>query len=64
MNFATPLLKGSLTHFKREERQIVTLIHEGSLTKSYSVTFSFPNVLLPQGTPQSKRNKSMEKSKQ
>lgn len=64
MNFATPLLKGSLTHFKREERQIVTLIHEGSLTKSYSVTFSFPNGLLPQGTPQSKRNKSMEKSKQ
>lgn len=57
MNLASLPLKGSLTHFKREERQIVTLLHEDSLTKSYSLTSSFPKVLLPPGRLQSKSHR-------
>lgn len=52
MNLATLPLKGSLTHFKREERQIVTLLHESSLTKKLLTNIFIPqSPVTPRKTP-------------
>lgn len=61
LNLTTLPLEGLLTHFKRKERQIVTLLHEGSLSKNDALTSSFPKVRLPQRRLQSKRHMPKEK---